>query len=182
MIGMGLLSVASRLALQLDAGKSDPLFPASNPAQPAPSIPEGIDLVEWGDLEPGKGPVYGQDWSPDGRLIATADTDVVRLWDHNLRREIGVLAGHSDFIRDVAWSPAGDGLLASCSQDGSLRLWDAEAFVTLAAIESRAAICLAWEPSGRRLVVGAHSGELQIWQPAEQARLLCWTNRSHSPI
>lgn len=179
------LSAASRAAFQnsSDEVSQDPA--ASTGPEPAvsPSPASTVRaLIEWDDLEPGKGPVYGQDWSPDGRLIATADYDVVRLWDQQLRREVGVLLGHSDFIWDVAWSPDGAGILASCSQDGSLRLWDGQAFSQLAVIDCGAANCLAWAPSGQHLAVGAQSGRVQIWQVAEMRRLHLWNNAENSPI
>lgn len=49
-------------------------------ASPSPTATPGVkSLREWADLRTGKGPVYSQDWSPDGRLLVTADYDQVRV-------------------------------------------------------------------------------------------------------
>ncbi|PIO55533.1 WD domain, G-beta repeat protein [Teladorsagia circumcincta] len=34
------------------------------------------------------------------------------------------LNGHSGSVEDVHWSPTEEGLLASCSVDGTIKLWD----------------------------------------------------------
>lgn len=173
--GLAALTSGSRLALRPGSqkSKSETQLPYSgaSAARPAAAIPADINLVEWDDLEPGKGPVYGQGWSPEGRLLVTADYDVLRVWDRALRREVGVLAGHTDFIWGVAWSPAGDGRLASCSQDGSLRLWERDSLSELARLETGAAYCLAWSPDGRELAAGTRAGEVQVWDAAGKRRI-----------
>jgi WD40 repeat protein len=60
-------------------------------------------------------------FSPDSKLIAVADEHEVKLWDpatNNVRS----FSGHSDDVRRVVFSPAGD-LLASAGEDRLVGVW-----------------------------------------------------------
>ncbi len=65
----------------------------------------------------------GLDFSPDGRLLASADGISIRLWDLSSRTERMTLKGHKEAILAIAFSPDGS-LLASASRDSTLRLWE----------------------------------------------------------
>jgi len=145
------------------------------------AAPEVKKLREWADLRPGKGPVYSQDWSPDGRWLATADYDQVWVWDMATRQEAGVLVGHTDFVWGLAWSPDGK-VLASAGQDGSVRLWDTSKYTGTAVLETGWAFCVAWSPDGKQLAMGNRAGEVQIWDVAARQKLQTWKTATHSSI
>ncbi len=147
-------------------------------APPTPTAMRVKGLIEWADLRTGKGPVYSQAWSPDGRLLVTADTEQVRVWDMTTRREAGVLRGHTSFVWGLAWSPDG-GVLASASQDGTVRLWDVSAHTTTAVLETGWAYCLDWSPDGRQLAVGNDAGDVQRWDVAAQEVLETWSSEAN---
>jgi WD40 repeat protein len=70
-----------------------------------------------------QGGVKGIDFSPDGKLLATAGNDkTVRLWDAVTGKELRRLEDHHGAVEVVAFSPDGR-LLASAGQDGNVRLW-----------------------------------------------------------
>jgi len=49
----------------------------------------------------------------------------IKLWDRRVLRKLASLEGHSESVTGVAFLPSSSKLVASCSQDSTLRLWDA---------------------------------------------------------
>jgi mono/diheme cytochrome c family protein len=67
--------------------------------------------------------VTSLEFSPDGKLLATADrAGGLLIWDAETGRERGDLRGHTEAIGAVSWR--GDSaVLASTSEDDTVRLW-----------------------------------------------------------
>jgi WD40 repeat protein len=67
--------------------------------------------------------VHGVDFSPDGRVVATAGFDRrVILWDRVSGELLAELRGHAAKVSDVAFARDGR-VLASAGSDSMVRLW-----------------------------------------------------------
>jgi len=59
---------------------------------------------------------------PDGRILASAGDQTVRLWSVITGKHLRTLQGHTGFVNSVSFSPDGK-TLASAGSDGKILLW-----------------------------------------------------------
>ncbi|EXJ55870.1 hypothetical protein A1O7_08801 [Cladophialophora yegresii CBS 114405] len=89
---------------------------------------EGYDgsLKFEGRMIPHDNAIMDMQFSPDDHFLATASGDqTCRIIDMNTRTGTHTLVGHVGSIKNVRWQPAsGNKILATCSRDGSVCLWD----------------------------------------------------------
>ncbi|XP_043268966.1 DDB1- and CUL4-associated factor 10 [Venturia canescens] len=74
----------------------------------------------------------------DQRMFATcSDDSTVALWDaRNLKQRIRTLKGHSNWVKNIEYSP-NDGLLLTSGFDGSIYTWDINSFTENSFIYNR---------------------------------------------
>jgi eukaryotic-like serine/threonine-protein kinase len=95
-------------------------------------------------------------FSADGRWLATVDNGrEIHLWNATNGVEHSKLLGHTARINQVVFSPRG-GLLASASQDGTVRLWDVATSKALQVLPmgTNSVGALAFSSDGKWLAVG----------------------------
>jgi WD40 repeat protein len=100
--------------------------------------------------------IHDAGWSPDGRFIATSGFDAqVKVWDAATGKAKFTLAPHTGFACSVAFSADGKILATGGSQDGLVKLFDAENGREQRVIRTPDAtlFALAFTPDGRHLVV-----------------------------
>ncbi|MEG3880856.1 NACHT domain-containing protein [Microcoleus sp. herbarium7] len=104
-------------------------------------------------------------FSPDGKLLATGDTDgVVRLWEASSCREILTCKGHTNVVESVAFSPDGK-ILASGSYDKTIKLWDVKTGECLKVLQghTESVMSVRFNPDGNILASGSFDGTVRLW-------------------
>jgi WD40 repeat protein len=134
------------------------------------------DLSAWPDeplfvdqLEGHSGQVVLAAFSPDDRLLATADSNgSIWVWNLETRRSVGVWPGSIGAVRALAFSPDG-AWLASGGADGTIRLNsmatpELRQWVQTLDGHPDAVQRLAFRPDGLWLASGGKDATIKLWQ------------------
>jgi hypothetical protein len=121
--------------------------------------------------------------SPDGGTAASAgdvavtgvDIDknnALLLWDIATVAQEFALGGHTGPVNALKFSPDGT-LLATASDDTSVRLWNPADGSSVAVLEGHTApvMALAFSPDGTRLASGSSDGQIILWDAATRAQI-----------
>jgi RNA polymerase sigma factor (sigma-70 family) len=106
------------------------------------------------------------EFSPDGKLLAAAGRDALRIFDVATGKLLHTLIGE---VEHVAFS-SDSKRLASGDFNGIVKLWDVATEKEQAALQAKPAYdiqCLAFSPDGKMLAVGGQAG-LRLWDVAER--------------
>jgi len=116
---------------------------------------------------------------PLRRFVTGGSDNLVKLWDFNPQTQsynnICTLTGHSDWVRDVAWSPTplSKSYIASASQDRTVRIWTCQANADPANSSSWQSTELkfdavvwrvSWSLSGNVLAVSGGDNRVSLWK------------------
>lgn len=126
-------------------------------------------------------------YSPDGSMVATGSHDkTVRLWDSESGKQLGKpMTGHSAFVRGIAWEPyhlqqEGRPRLASCSKDGSIRIWDALGghIEHVLSGHKTSVSCVRWGGTGQ-IYTSGHDKTIKIWDSNKGTLIKSLTSHAH---
>jgi hypothetical protein len=104
-------------------------------------------------------------FSPDGNLLATADTNTeVRLWRLSDGQLLQCLQGHGDWVRALSFDSTGN-YLASGSDESIICIWNVQTGDRLNVLTGHSGhVCsLAFSPDGRTLASSSDDCTLRIW-------------------
>jgi WD40 repeat protein len=103
-------------------------------------------------------------WSPDGRWIATGDTqaDVIRIWDSVTGKQQQELYHHQTWVTSLDWHPDGQQLVSG-GMDGKIVLWDTASWQVLQEIPVDQGIyTVRYSPDGK-VIAFSDGSTLCVW-------------------
>jgi WD40 repeat protein/tRNA A-37 threonylcarbamoyl transferase component Bud32 len=180
------LDLASRYLYILRIKQADAAWQENDPARASELLdacPPAQRGWEWHYLDKKRHPlltnikghaseVTAVEYSPDGRRIAAASGETVKVWDATSGRELLNLRGHTFAVNGVAYSPDGHHI-ASAGWEGAVRIWDAtsgQELLTLSGHNDQVG-AVAYSPDGRRIATGA-GRTVRLWDAANGKELL----------
>jgi ferric-dicitrate binding protein FerR (iron transport regulator) len=111
-------------------------------------------------------------FAPDGSLLATAlgygkgakGSEQIALWDPRTGKELTRLAGHSELILTLAFSPDGQTLAASF-KDGTVKLWRVAGWQERLVFQGHSGevYALAFAPGGKWLATAGRDRAVRLW-------------------
>jgi WD40 repeat protein len=119
--------------------------------------------------------------SSDGNLVAVGcysedamnrfSTSHIRVHDFKEGKQLQICRGHSAAVYGLAFLPKSK-LLLSCSEDKTVRLWDAEAGTEKRQLDwvglKQRMGCVAASPDGRYAAAGSEDGSVLVWDLTDQ--------------
>lgn len=189
-------SQESRLYLMI-AGKASPAMPMDG----SKLSPEQIEAVKkWIDAgAPGPAPgearpkaaatlpqikpkaplkpqIFDLAFSPDGKLIALAGFQEIRLLDPATKQVVAQLKGEADTIRAVAFSRDGKLLAAAGglpARSGEVKIWDVEQRKLAHTIKghSDCVYAAAFSPDGKSIATASYDKLIKLWDIASEKEI-----------
>ncbi|KAF7967335.1 hypothetical protein HWV62_34697 [Athelia sp. TMB] len=104
-------------------------------------------------------------YSPNGSHVVSSSGATLIVWNAMIGEAVGApLEGHHQQVNCVVYSPDGT-LIASCSRDNTIRLWDAETRQTVRVLEEHTGDVgsIAFSPDGAYLVSGSDDKTIRVW-------------------
>ncbi|CDK26757.1 unnamed protein product [Kuraishia capsulata CBS 1993] len=135
--------------------------------------------------------ILAAQFSPNdsSKMVTGAGDSTARLWDCNTQTIQHTLAGHTNWVLCVSWSPSGD-VIATGSMDNTIRLWDPKTGKQLGkplAGHTKWISSISWEPlhavavgEKPRLCSGSKDGTIKVWDTVRNVCLLTMCGHASS--
>ncbi len=112
----------------------------------------------------GKGRANDIAYSPDGTRLAVASSIGIWLYDADSEKELDLLTGHTAKVLSVAFNLNGN-ILASGSDDGSIRLWDTRTSKHLRTMTEDTSLItnVVFSRNGKMLTSSSKDNTIRLW-------------------
>jgi serine/threonine protein kinase/WD40 repeat protein len=112
-----------------------------------------------------KGEFYDLDVSPDGRTVAAAYDNGVRLWDMATLQRVDTLKGFLLSTHSVAFSPDGKRLAAGSNGQEAVKMWDTETRQEVLTLGGKGSVFIriVFSPDGRYVLASNFAGVMHLW-------------------
>ena len=169
-----------RLALSFPSSQQAKTVNSEDPPRrPLPGIiprPAKIpDIGRWQvESIANRGPTNAMALSPDGRLVACAQTTgVVRLYEAQSLRLVALLTGHEAEVGTLAWSPDSRQLAVGITgkEEKHIRIWSSDGTPGVRLRRKRKedhdyrSPRIAWNPDSTSIAAGYWNGQIVLWKP-----------------
>ena len=111
--------------------------------------------------------------SPEGNMIAGGKADnTIQLWSFDNSSSYHmeeaadkehILNGHDGSVTSIVFSPDGS-ILASGSDDGTIRLWEASGGSHKSTLEHGSVTSIVFSPDSKMLASGSNNGTIRLWE------------------
>jgi WD40 repeat protein len=105
------------------------------------------------------------EFSPDGRLLASAGATKIHIWDVTQRKLLHTIPAHKKSVQSIAFSPNGK-LLVSGSADDTVRVWKVDSGTMDLEIEAEqdGVLAVAFTPSGNGIASAGADKTINLWK------------------
>jgi WD40 repeat protein len=125
---------------------------------------------------PVKPQIFDLAYSPDGKLLALAGYQEVRLVDPATKQELATLKGHAGNVRSIAFSRDGKLLAAAGglpARSGEVLIWDVEQHKLLHSIHGHADCIygVAFSPDGKSIATASYDKLVKLFDVASEKEI-----------